>query len=399
MQNHVSKSRIVKILGKHFNFALHQQSITRKTVLLFVLTISLMIMSISRSAVAHESSDTQPQLLTQKQVHSIADFTTFNGQRIKEVKLGWESYGELNADKSNAILITHYFTGTSHAAGKYAASDVTSGYWDSIIGPNKAIDTNTFFVVSMDSLANLNVKDKNVITTGPASINPATGNPYGLTFPVITMRDMVNTQKSLLESLGIQKLYAEGVVPEQKRDETETKMKAARESANAAKAIWQKATKGAREEDKTAAAALVDRADAAIMQVQAYLDETSINSISDGEVSGINVEEGELVPTGFPVVTILNLNDIWVTLFIREDYLSHFKLNSNFMAQIPGLDNSEFEFKVSYISPTGDFARWNATKTSGEFDLKSFEIEARPVNKIKGLRPGMTTVVTLTIKK
>jgi HlyD family secretion protein len=197
----------------------------------------------------------------------------------------------------------------------------------------------------------------------------------------------------------IQKLYAEGVVPEQKRDETETKMKAARESANAAKAIWQKATKGAREEDKTAAAALVDRADAAIMQVQAYLDETSINSISDGEVSGINVEEGELVPTGFPVVTILNLNDIWVTLFIREDYLSHFKLNSNFMAQIPGLDNSEFEFKVSYISPTGDFARWNATKTSGEFDLKSFEIEARPVNKIKGLRPGMTAVVTLTIKK
>ncbi|GAC28373.1 E22 family MetX-like putative esterase [Brumicola pallidula] len=208
MQNHVSKSRLLQILGKRLNFALHQQSVARKAALLFVLAFSLTVISISRSVIAQESSDTQPQLLSQKQVHSIADFTTFNGQSIKEVKLGWESYGELNADKSNAILITHYFTGTSHAAGKYAASDATSGYWDSIIGPNKAIDTNKFFVVSMDSLANLNVKDKNVITTGPASINPATGNPYGLTFPVITMRDMVNTQKSLLESLGIQKLYA-----------------------------------------------------------------------------------------------------------------------------------------------------------------------------------------------
>ncbi len=193
----------------------------------------------------------------------------------------------------------------------------------------------------------------------------------------------------------IQRLFEDGVVPEQQRDEAETKMTAARESANAAKAVWQKAENGAREEDKSAAAALVDRADAAIEQVQAYLDETSINAISNGEVSGINIEEGELVPTGFPVVTIINLNDIWVTLFIREDYLSKFTLGSTFKAKIPGLDNKEFEFKVTYISPTGDFARWNATKTSGEFDLKSFEIEARPVSKIVGLRPGMTTVITL----
>ncbi len=193
----------------------------------------------------------------------------------------------------------------------------------------------------------------------------------------------------------IQNLYNEGVVPEQKRDEVETKMKAARETANAAKAIWQKAEKGAREEDKDAAAAMVKRADAAIEQVQSYLDETSINSISDGEVSGINIEAGELVSTGFPVVTLLNLNDIWVTFYIREDYLSQFKMGTTFNAKIPGLDNNEYEFKVSYISPSGDFARWNATKTSGEFDLKSFEIEARPVTKIDGLRPGMTAIVTL----
>lgn len=195
----------------------------------------------------------------------------------------------------------------------------------------------------------------------------------------------------------IHKLFDEGVVPAQQRDEAETKMKAARETANAARAIWQKAEKGAREEDKDAAYALVQRADAAIQQVQSYLDETTINAISDGEVSGINVEEGELVSTGFPVVTLLNLDDIWVTLFIREDYLSEFEMGNAFTAKIPGLNNREFEFKVNYISPTGDFARWNATKTSGEFDLKSFEIEARPLQKIEGLRPGMTAIVSLNL--
>jgi HlyD family secretion protein len=139
----------------------------------------------------------------------------------------------------------------------------------------------------------------------------------------------------------------------------------------------------------------VKRADAAIEQVQSYLDETTIHSIANGEVSGVNVEEGELVSTGFPVVTVLDIDDIWATLYIREDYLPHFKMGETFNAMIPGLENQEYEFKVTYISPTADFARYNATKTSGEFDLKSFEIEARPVKKIPGLRPGMTAVVRL----
>ncbi|MGE0021179.1 MAG: HlyD family secretion protein [Draconibacterium sp.] len=193
----------------------------------------------------------------------------------------------------------------------------------------------------------------------------------------------------------IQNLFESGVVPAQQRDEVETKMKAARETANAAKAQWQKAEKGAREEDKATAAAMVQRADAAIKQVQAYLDETTIYSGADGEVSGINVEAGELVNTGFPVVTLINLDDVWVTLFVREDLLNDFKMGSTFKAKIPGLDNREFDFQVTYVSAAGEFARWNATKTSGEFDLKSFEIEARPVSKIEGLRPGMSVVITL----
>lgn len=147
-------------------------------------------------------------MIVKKQKHSIATFTTFSGKTIKNVNVGWESYGKLNADKSNTILITHYFTGNSHAAGKYHVDDPEPGYWDAIIGPNKAIDTNRFFVISVDSLVNISAFDENVITTGPATINPDTQRPYGLTFPVVTMRDFVNTQKSVLESLGIKKLYA-----------------------------------------------------------------------------------------------------------------------------------------------------------------------------------------------
>ena len=150
----------------------------------------------------------QAQLLVEKQRFEMDTYTTFGGKTIKQLAVGWESYGTLNEAKDNVILITHYFSGNSHAAGKYSESDETAGYWDAIIGPGKAIDTKRFFVVSVDSLANLSAKDPNVITTGPATINPDTGKPYGLDFPVVTIRDFVNVQKALLESLGISSLYA-----------------------------------------------------------------------------------------------------------------------------------------------------------------------------------------------
>ncbi|WP_233079624.1 E22 family MetX-like putative esterase [Rheinheimera soli] len=146
--------------------------------------------------------------LVQKQQLELDRFTTQSGVVLKQVKAGWEAYGQLNADKSNAILITHFFSGTSHAAGKYRATDAAPGYWDSIIGPGKAIDTNKFYVLSVDSLANLNAFSPDVITTGPASINPDTGKAYGLSFPVVTIRDFVEVQKALLDKLGIKKLYA-----------------------------------------------------------------------------------------------------------------------------------------------------------------------------------------------
>ena len=145
-------------------------------------------------------------LMTEKKVFEIASFTTQSGRALKGVKVGWESYGTLNADKSNAILICHFFSGDSHAAGKYAAADVAPGYWDAIVGPGKAIDTNKYFVLSSDTLVNLSAHNPKVTTTGPASVNPDTGKPYGLDFPIVTIRDFVEVQKALVESLGIRKL-------------------------------------------------------------------------------------------------------------------------------------------------------------------------------------------------
>lgn len=148
------------------------------------------------------------QLLVVKQRFETNNFKTFNGETIKQVAVGWESYGKLNPEKDNVILITHYFSANSHAAGKYSKEDQQAGYWDAIIGPGKAIDTNKYYVISVDSLANLGANDPNVITTGPASINPDTGKAYGLDFPVVTIRDFVNVQKLVLVSLGINKLHA-----------------------------------------------------------------------------------------------------------------------------------------------------------------------------------------------
>ncbi len=147
-------------------------------------------------------------LIVAKKTFALPSYTTVAGETIKSVKVGWESAGTLNNDKSNAVLVTHFFSGTSHAFGKYNADDKAVGYWDAIIGPGKAIDTNKYFVLSSDTLVNLNVNMPNVVTTGPASIDPDTGKPYGMTFPVVSIKDFVRVEKALIDSLGIKKLKA-----------------------------------------------------------------------------------------------------------------------------------------------------------------------------------------------
>lgn len=146
--------------------------------------------------------------LVEKKVFSLPSYTTVGGKAIQAVRVGYETYGTLNAAGDNAIFIAHFYSGTSHAAGKYKESDAAPGYWNAIIGPGKPIDTDKYFVVSADTLSNLNTKDPMVTTTGPSSINPATGRPYGLSFPVVTMRDSVQVHRALLDSLGVKKLHA-----------------------------------------------------------------------------------------------------------------------------------------------------------------------------------------------
>ncbi|MES2525559.1 MAG: homoserine O-acetyltransferase [Bdellovibrionota bacterium] len=168
-----------------------------KLILIFLLPL----FSVSSYASAKE------QFVTKKEFH-LSSYTTTSGEKIKNVLVGYESYGTMNESKSNVILVTHYFSGNSHAAGKYTASDVAPGYWDSIIGPGKPLDTNKYFIISSDCLVNLGVHDPWVRTTGPASINPDTGKPYGMTFPKIKVTDFVQVQRQLLNSLHINKLYA-----------------------------------------------------------------------------------------------------------------------------------------------------------------------------------------------
>lgn len=146
--------------------------------------------------------------IVEKKEFKLPSYTTVDGATITDLVVGYESYGTLKEDKSNVILITHFFSGSSHAAGKYEAGDALPGYWDSIIGSGKPLDTDKYFIIAVDTLVNIGTKDPYVRTTGPASINPKTKKPYGMKFPHVKVTDFVRVQKLLLESLGITKLVA-----------------------------------------------------------------------------------------------------------------------------------------------------------------------------------------------
>jgi homoserine O-acetyltransferase len=165
---------------------------------------SLLIAATSHVATAQSDSVG----IVEKRVFTLPSYITVGGATVRDVKVGWESYGKLNAAGDNVVIVPHFFSGNSHAAGKYKAEDAAPGYWDAIIGQGKAIDTERFFVVSVDSLVNLNTRDPMTTTTGPATMDPESGKPYGMKFPIVTMRDFVNVQKALLDSLGVTKIHA-----------------------------------------------------------------------------------------------------------------------------------------------------------------------------------------------
>lgn len=190
----------------------------------------------------------------------------------------------------------------------------------------------------------------------------------------------------------VQKLYNEGVLPLQKRDEAETQMKATQSAADAARAQYNQAVAGARSEDKAAANALVMQAKGANAEVDAYLEETKIRTPITGEVSLKLAEEGEVVGSGMPIIAVTDLNDSWAVFHLREDYLKNVSKGKKFYLQVPALDKT-VEMVVSYISSVGDYATWRSSKESSGFDLKTFEVRLRPTHKVENLRPGMSVLL------
>ena len=195
----------------------------------------------------------------------------------------------------------------------------------------------------------------------------------------------------------VKNLYEQGVMPAQKLDEVTAQRDAAIATEKAAKSQYDMAVDGARVEDKAAAAALVGQAAGAVAEVESYLKEAALVSPIDGEVSERFPEVGELVGTGAPIMNITDLNDMWVTFSIREDNLKNIKIGTELDAFIPALDNRPVKLKVYYMKDMGTYAAWKATKTNGQFDSKTFEVRARPMEKVADLRPGMSVIKKLTI--
>lgn len=194
----------------------------------------------------------------------------------------------------------------------------------------------------------------------------------------------------------VNQLYSDGVVPAQKRDEAQAQFRASRMLADAARAQYDMARSGARSEDRDAAAALVRQAQGGRQELEAYLAETQVKSPIAGEVSSRIVEEGELVSPGLPIVIVADLDDAWVTFNVREDKLPGLTMGAKFTGNIPAMNGKDVELEISYLAPVGDFATWRSTRASGGYDLKTFEVRARPVQPVPGLRPGMSVVVPVS---
>lgn len=191
----------------------------------------------------------------------------------------------------------------------------------------------------------------------------------------------------------ISDLHEEKVVSDQKYDEVKAQYDAASATARAAKSQYDMAVKGARQEDKDAAVALVERANAAVELVNSYMDEIVLTAPADGIIAARYPKVGELVGQGSPIMTIQDLDDMWLTFNVREDRLEGMKSGDKLNLTVPALGNKHITATVYYIAVRESYATWRATKEIGEFDTKTFEVRARPDTKVEGMRPGMSVIL------
>ncbi len=191
----------------------------------------------------------------------------------------------------------------------------------------------------------------------------------------------------------MQSLYEKGVVSEQKRDEAEAAYKAMVASECGARPQYVMAYTGAQTEDKQAAAALVVAAQGSVAEVESVLEDSYLTAPTNGEISDIFPNPGELVGLGAPIMNVLKLDEMWVSFNVREDLLEDLTMGAEVQAVIPALDNQEVTLKVYYIRDMGAYAVWRATKVTGQYDAKTFQIKARPIEPVKNLRPGMSVLL------
>lgn len=191
-------------------------------------------------------------------------------------------------------------------------------------------------------------------------------------------------------------LYQKGVISAQKFDEVEAQYKASVSRTKAARSQYEMALNGAQKEDKLAAVAQVNRARGAVNEASSYLNETRLIAPISGEISDIFPKAGELVGSGSPIMSIVDLNDIWITFNVREDLLNKIKIGDILTAKVPALGNKEIKIKINYIKALGSYATWKATKLTDEYDTRTFEVRAIPLQKEKDFRPGMSALINWT---
>lgn len=190
----------------------------------------------------------------------------------------------------------------------------------------------------------------------------------------------------------MQTLYSEGVISEQKRDEAKAAYDAAVAASSAAKSQYELAKQGAQSEDKESAAAMVDVAKGGVGEVQALLEDQYLTAPCDGQIDVVYPHVGELVSLGAPIMSLLKIQDKWITFNVREEYLEDMTLGKEIEVMIPALGRKETKAKIYYIRDLGSYATWHATKTTGDWDSKTFEVKARTTEQLPDLRPGMTVI-------
>ncbi len=191
----------------------------------------------------------------------------------------------------------------------------------------------------------------------------------------------------------MQNLYSEGVMSEQKRDEAKAAYDAAVAAAKAAESQYSLAKSGAQSEDKTSAAAMVTVAKGGVSEVEALIEDQYLTAPCDGQIDVIFPHVGELVALGAPIMNVLKLQDKYITFNVREHYLKDFRMGQDVTVTIPALDNKELKARIYYIRDLGSYDTWHATKTTGDWDAKTFEVKMRPAEDLPDLRPGMTVII------